>query len=79
MNSVDVYGHFTRVVHGLREYQHIILYQRMRRGVVVNEDVLDSVGLEHDINGMDQGVETMLVLAGIELIFFIVASMRLCF
>ena len=46
---------------------------------VVNEIVLDSVVPEHDINGMEEGVENVLVLAGIELIFFIVASMGLCF
>ena len=41
---------------------------------MVNEDVLDSVGPEHNINGGD-----LLVLAGIELIFFTVASMGLRF
>ena len=39
-------------------------------GVVVNEVVLGSVGPEHDVNGMELGVENVLVLAGIELIFF---------
>lgn len=32
---------------------------------VVNEGVLDNVGPEHDINGMEQGVKNVLVLAGI--------------
>ena len=41
--------------------------------------ILDSVGAEQDINGMEQGVKNVLVLAGIELIFFTVASMGLCF
>ena len=30
-----------------------VLSQRMGRGVAVNEDVLDSVGPEHDVNGME--------------------------
>ena len=47
--------------------------------MVVKGDVLDSVGLEHGINGMESGVENVLVLAGIELIFFIVACMGLWF
>ena len=47
--------------------------------VVGNEEVLDSVRPEHDINGMEKLVENVLVLAGIELIFFTVASMGLCF
>ena len=41
--------------------------------------ILDSVGAEQDINGMEQGVKNVLVLAGIELIFFTVASMGLYF
>jgi len=30
-----------------------VFYQRMGRGVVGNEDVLDSVGPEHDVNRME--------------------------
>lgn len=29
-----------------------VLYQMMEREVVVNEDILASVGPDHDINGM---------------------------
>ena len=46
---------------------------------MVNEGVLDSVGHEHDVHGMEEGVENMLGFAEVELIFFITASMRLCF
>ena len=51
----------------------------MGRVVVGNENVLDSVRPEHDVNGMEYGVKNVLVLAGIELIFFIRARMGLCF
>lgn len=30
-----------------------MLYQRIGKGVVVNEVVLNSVGPEHDVNGME--------------------------
>jgi len=42
-----------------------VFYQSTGRRVVINEDVLD-VGPEHDVNGMEQGVENVMVLAGIE-------------
>jgi len=51
----------------------------MGQGVVVNEDVLDSVGPEHDVNGMEYGVENVVVWAGLELTFYIVAGTGLCF
>lgn len=35
--------------------------------VVGNEEVLDSVGPEHDVSGVDSGMENTLVWAGIEL------------
>ena len=41
--------------------------------------ILDSVGAEQDVNGMEQGVKNVLVLSGIELIVFTVASVGLCF
>ena len=43
--------------------------------VVSNENVLVSVRPEHEVNGMEQGVQSVLVSARIELIFFIVAGM----
>lgn len=45
--------------------------------VVDNEDVLDSVGPEHEVNGMESGMENMLVWAGMELGFIIGASVGL--
>lgn len=45
--------------------------------VVGNEDVLESVGPEHDVNGMESGMENMLVWAGVELGFIIGASVGL--
>lgn len=45
--------------------------------VVGNEDLLDSVGRGHDVNGMESGMENMLVWAGVELVFIIVASVGL--
>jgi len=47
--------------------------------VGVNEDLLDSVWPEHDVNGMESAVEVILVLAGMELIFFIEACIVLSF
>lgn len=47
--------------------------------MVINEYVLESMGPEHDINGMEQGVDIVMVLAGIELIFFVEAHTMLCF
>lgn len=43
------------------------------------EDVLESVGPEHDISGMEYKVDTVMVLSGIELIFFTEACMMTCF
>lgn len=36
--------------------------------VGVNEDVLDSMGPVHDVNGMESAVQNVLVLAGVALI-----------
>lgn len=47
---MGICGHFTGVICGLRE---CLLYQRMGMGVLVNENVLDSVGPEPDVNGME--------------------------
>jgi len=41
----------------------------------INENVLESVRPEHDIDGMELGVDIVLVSAGIELIFYQVAGM----
>ena len=38
-----------------------------------------SVGPGHDVNGIESGVDIVLVLAGIELIFFLVDGAVLCF
>ena len=46
---------------------------------MVNEVVLDGVGLEHDINGMEYGVEIVLGLAGMELILIIAVHRVLWF
>lgn len=46
---------------------------------MVSKAVLDSVGLEHDINGVEYGVEIVLILTGMELIFFINACRVPCF
>lgn len=37
--------------------------------------ILDSVGPEHDIKGKQKGLENVLLLAGIGVIFYIVANM----
>lgn len=55
------------------------MYHRMQRGKVAKADLLGSVGPEYDINGMEQGVEIVLILSGIELIFFIIPRMVQCF
>lgn len=47
--------------------------------VVGKEDVLDSVGLKHNANGMESGMENMLVWAGMELRFIIGARVELQF
>lgn len=44
---------------------------------VCNEGVLHSVGSEHDVNGMESGMENFLVWAGMELGFIIGASVGL--
>jgi len=41
--------------------------------MVANENVLDNVGAEHDVNGIEQGVENVLVLAEIPLLILLVA------
>lgn len=41
---------------------------------VDHEDVLDSVGPEHEVNGMESGMENILVWTGIELGFIIGAA-----
>jgi len=46
---------------------------------VINDVVLDNVGHEHHVNGMEEGLENVLVLTGVESIFFLVATMGLCF
>lgn len=45
--------------------------------VVGNEDVLETVGPEHNVNGMESGMENMLVWAGRELGFITGASVEL--
>lgn len=50
-----------------------------REGRMVNKVALYSMGLEHDINGVEYGVELVLSLTGIELIFFINACKLPCF
>lgn len=47
--------------------------QKTGKGVVVMWDVLESVGPGHDEVGIEQGVDIILVLTGVELIFFLVA------
>lgn len=47
-----VHGHFTGLVHRLK-ILYLCIYQRMGKEEVVNEDVLDSMGPEHDVNGME--------------------------
>lgn len=47
--------------------------------MVAKWDVLQYVGPRRCINGMEQGVDTVLVLAGIGLGFFLVAGTVLCF
>ena len=46
---------------------------------MIGQDVTESMGTEHDVNGIEQGVDTVLVSAGIELIVFLVAGTVLCF
>ena len=41
---------------------------------MVNEAVLDSVGPEHDVNGMESGVDIVMVLDGMEFVFLTVAG-----
>lgn len=45
--------------------------------MVASEVVLNSMRSGHGINGMELGVEYVLGVAGVELNFYIVASMRL--
>ena len=49
------------------------------KGVAINGNVLERGGPGHDVDGIEYGVDTVLVLAGIELIFFLVAGTVLCF
>ena len=53
---VDICGHFTGILQGWSiDYGKDIclLYQRMGRRIVVKDDILDSVGPEHYVNGME--------------------------
>ena len=53
---MDIYGHFTDISQGwsIDEGNDIcVLYQRMGRGVGVNEHGFDSVGPEHDVKGVE--------------------------
>ena len=47
--------------------------------MVINWNLLGSVGPGHDIDGLEYGVDTVLVSAEIELIFFLVAGTVLWF
>lgn len=71
------------MLHSLREwYLYVYICVRVKGpGVmmVANWSVVQNVGPRHGINGMEQGVDTVLVLAGIGLIFFLVAAIVLCF
>lgn len=53
-----------------------VFYQRVGRGMVANEVVLNSVGPEHDVNGRNMGWN-LVVLNRAELIVF--SNMGLCF
>ena len=86
MNSVDILWTFVDVLQkfyraGPQTRGMISVYIKGWEGGVCVwvMRILDSVGAEQDINGMEQGVKNVLVLAGIELIFFTVASMGLYF
>jgi len=57
--------------------QHLCIVPQDGKGG--GEDVLDSVGPEHDVCGMEQGVEHVLGLARVESIFFVVAGTGLRF
>ena len=53
---MDICRHFTDISWGWSIDQGndiCVLYQSMGRGVVVNEDVLESLGPEREINGME--------------------------
>ena len=47
--------------------------------MMIDRDVTKGMGTEHDVNGIEYGVDTVLVSAGIELIVFLVAGIVLCF
>ena len=54
--------------------------ERMGKGVgVVDVNVLNTVRPEQDATGMEEGVEIVLGVAGMELIFLLAAAMVLCF
>lgn len=44
---------------------------------MTNKDVLESMGPGHDVNCIEKG--GVLILVGIELIFFVITAMVLCF
>lgn len=46
---------------------------------MTNKDVLKSMGPGHDVNSIEKGVDNVLILVGIESIFFVIAAMALCF
>lgn len=47
----------------------VFIHQKTGKVVVINLDVLESVGPEHNVDGIEKRVN-ILVFAGIELIFF---------
>lgn len=46
---------------------------------MINWDVLESVRPDHDINGIEEGMDIVLVSAELELILFLVAAIVVCF
>lgn len=62
------------------QYAMCTSYERMGKGVgVVDVNVLNTIGPEQDATGMEEGVEIVLGVAGMELIFLLAAAMVLCF
>lgn len=53
--------------------------QKTGKVAMINWDVLESVRPDHDINGIEEGMDIVLVSAELELILFLVAAIVVCF
>lgn len=74
--SMEICGQFAGLVHRPQEWH---LRVRAKDGVVVVKVVLDSVPPEHEVNGMEQRADNVLLWTGVELIFSTAGGMGLRF